>query len=101
MKKRRPANLITPKPSTPTTGSTYPSALSGPVAVDGIIYFVCTVSHQAFLDWRYSPLGHAEIDRALRSCQSIKIWFPKSDNLIYTLTRHNIGTLTTGQETPE
>lgn len=80
--------------------TTYPSALSGPVPIDGILYFVCTVSYPRFLDWRYSPLGHLEIDRALRSCRAIKIWFPRSSNLIATLEKHNIGVPEQASEQP-
>jgi hypothetical protein len=86
--KLRPMN--TP-PSRPPT--TYPSSLSSPVPIDGILYFVCTVTYGAFLDWRYSPLGHLEIDRVLRSCRAIKIWFPKSSNRILTLEKRNVGTI--------
>lgn len=93
MKRKKPS--ITTSPPTTYPSATYPSAMSGPVAIDGVIYFVCAVPYPQFLDWRYSPLGHAEIDRVLRTCQSIKIWFPKSDNLIATLTRHNVGTIQT------
>jgi hypothetical protein len=74
--------------------------MSGPVAIDGIIYYVCTVPYQQFLDWRYSPLGHTEIDRTLRTCQSIKIWFPKSGNLIATLVKQNVGMMTMEQGQP-
>jgi hypothetical protein len=69
--------------------------MSGPVAIDGMLYFVCTVPYPQFLDWRYSPLGHTEIERALRSCRAIKIWFPKSNNLIATLEKRNVGSMVT------
>jgi hypothetical protein len=88
-RKRNPAAI-----SIPAQPTTYPAAMSGPIAIDGILYYVCTVPYQQFLDWRYSPLGHSEIDRALRTCASIKLWFPKSNNLILTLKKHNVGTLT-------